>query len=662
MARPLDVAHSSTVPLTAVTARGDGLGALLLAAGEIEAEQLARAERVRNKIATPTWIGDVLVELGFVRRETLQEIFRRHGPQRLVGELLWQRGRIAVDVLERVLQDAERDRRPLVDRLLEQRVLPPGELVRTVCEAAGWPFVRVDPRMVDPKLLEGIALRYLLTRRVLPIAREQRRLSVASGRPWDPAQRRDMLQVFGVRELEVAGADPEAIADVLTRLGSGMLEDSGPRARLAPGEEGEGSDAHRARSSAAAGAQEGERVVALADAIVRRALEARASDIHIEPLHDRSRIRFRIDGVLQHHSDLPLELHRRLAARFKVLSGSDVCDRLRHQDGRMRLCYDGQELDVRVSFFVTVHGEAVVMRLLRKCETVPSLAQLGMAPAVQQRYLDEVLLPLQGVVIATGPTGSGKTTTLYSSLATLCDERLRIVTVEDPVEYQLPGVTQCQVSPRAGRTFASSLRAIVRQDPDVIVIGEVRDVETADTAIEAALTGHKVLTTLHTEDSVGGLVRLLNMDLEAFLVSSAIVGIVAQRLVRKVCAQCKAEIPVGERDLERLGLEADYFRGRRLVHGRGCAACDGTGYRGRVGLFELLVLNAPLRDAVLRKEQTHGLRRIGLEEAGLVTLLEDGIMKAVQGRTTLEEVLRRVPRTVRPRPLAVIERLAGFTT
>lgn len=311
---------------------------------------------------------------------------------------------------------------------------------------------------------------------------------------------------------------------------------------------------------------------------------------------------------------------------------------------------------------MTIHGEKVVLRLLNRKTELINISDIGMGPRVLDRYLHDVLDVPTGVVIITGPTGSGKTTTLYSSVDYLNTPDTSIVTAEDPVEYVIEGISQCSINTKINRTFEETLRHIVRQDPDVIVLGEIRDRFSADTAIQAALTGHKVLTTFHTEDSIGGLLRLLNMDIEAFLISSTVVSVMAQRLLRRVCTSCGEPYTPSPSEVRRLGCSHDDLRGASFIDGKGCAACRYTGYRGRVCVFELLVLNEMVKDAILGRRTSYEIRRISVESSGLVTLVEDGLLKAAQGQTSLAEVLRHLPRVMRPRSLDEIRRLLGSTS
>jgi type IV pilus assembly protein PilB len=378
-------------------------------------------------------------------------------------------------------------------------------------------------------------------------------------------------------------------------------------------------------------------------------------------MKDRLRIRFRRDGVLATYKELNLDLAAPVTTRLKVMAEADITERRRHQDGRIyhENSTTGITLDLRVSFYITVHGEKIVLRLMSKKGELLAIDEIGMAPRMLRQFKDDALATPSGIMVVTGPTGAGKTTTLYSCVNSLNDLETSIITAEEPVEYDIDGISQCSINPKIGVTFTETLRHIVRQDPDIIVMGEVRDTFSAETAIQAALTGHKVLTTFHTEDSVGGLLRLLNMGIEAFLIVSTITCILAQRLLRRVCARCAVDYTPTPDEYRRLGYTHGDLAGASFLVGRGCSECRFTGYKGRVGIFELLQLNDQVKAAVLARQTVHEIRRISVESSGMVTLLEDGIVKAAHGKVSLQEVLRRLPRVDRPRPLHELRRLLG---
>lgn len=402
-------------------------------------------------------------------------------------------------------------------------------------------------------------------------------------------------------------------------------------------------------------------IVQMVDKLIKEALEKDVSDIHLEPFKNRLRVRFRKDGTLIHHTDISKDLEGAIINRIKIMASADIAEKRRHQDGRMLLPASqfGNEIDIRVSFYVTLFGEKAVMRILAQKPELFKVNDLGMSIKMLDRFREEALELPTGVILITGPTGAGKTTTLYAAINYCNNVGTNIITAEEPVEYVIEGVSQCSINPKIGITFEETLRHILRQDPDIIVLGEIRDKFSAESAIQAALTGHKVLTTFHTEDTIGGLLRLMNMEIETFLISSTVVSVVAQRLLKKLCPYCQETYVPSPRDLRRLKYEAKAIRNFEFKIGAGCERCDYTGYKGRIGVFELLVLNEYVKNAILNQKTSYEIRRISMETTGLVTLLEDGMGKAAQGTTSLQEVMKNLPTLEAPRPLDQILRLIG---
>ncbi len=375
-------------------------------------------------------------------------------------------------------------------------------------------------------------------------------------------------------------------------------------------------------------------VIRLVELLILQAMKEGASDIHIEPGEGVLRTRVRVDGVLQEINGPPAYLHAAVLSRIKVLANLDIAEKRKPQDGRFRLRVEQKELDLRVSTLPTQFGEKVVLRLLDRAAVTLGLEQLGCAPSTKDQVHALIRAPY-GIVLVTGPTGSGKTTTLYAALHLLNSVEKNILTIEDPIEYQLAGINQVQVNPKADVTFATALRSFLRQDPNIIMVGEVRDKETAEIAIQAALTGHLVLSTLHTNDAPGALARLLDMGIEPFLIASSVVGVIAQRLVRVICQQCKQPATPSPRVLAQLQVDAS----GQWMRGAGCDACRRTGYRGRLGIFEILAVTDPIREQIAARAASHLIRETARAQ-GMATLREDGLDKARQGLTTIEEVLR----------------------
>lgn len=378
-------------------------------------------------------------------------------------------------------------------------------------------------------------------------------------------------------------------------------------------------------------------VVAIVEQILKEAVRMRASDIHIEPRAEHVRVRYRVDGQLMTFTTLPSDMQRYALSRIKIMAGADISETRLPQDGRFATTVDDRPIDVRVSTLPTYWGEKAVLRLLDKSRALVSLNQLGMGQETMQTW-EKLLHTRQGMILVTGPTGSGKSTTLYASLHTINDETKNITTVEDPIEYQVAGVNQTQVHPRIDLTFATALRHILRQDPDIILIGEVRDLETAEMAFRASMTGHLVLTTLHTNDAPSAPARLIDMGVEPYLIGSSLIGVMAQRLVRRICPRCREEVEPTEMELDRLELKPEQAKKLKFHHGRGCAMCRNTGYSGRIGVYEMMAMTPELRDAIANEATSSEIRRIALR-GGMRSLKYDGLAKVNAGITTASEVI-----------------------
>ena len=380
-------------------------------------------------------------------------------------------------------------------------------------------------------------------------------------------------------------------------------------------------------------------IVRLVNLIIGEAVHGRASDIHVEPMSDRVRVRYRIDGVCHVRDDVPKEMQAALSTRFKIISGMDIAERRLPQDGRIKMKFGGQQIDFRVSALPSYHGESVVLRILRPESASVGVEALGFADDHFQLFSRIIKRP-NGIFLVTGPTGSGKTTTLYSALQTLNRPDKKIITAEDPVEYNFTGMNQCQVKEEIGLSFSRILRAMLRQAPNIILVGEIRDKEVADVAIQAALTGHLVFSTLHTNDAPSAITRLIDMGVKPFLVASSVQAIMGQRLIRVICPECKTEDPNPNKFLlKMLSFTDAELQGAKFMKGAGCKYCGGTGYRGRLGIFELLVMNNDLRELSMKRTPANVLRRAAIA-SGMRNLLGDGKLKILQGVTTLEEVSR----------------------
>jgi type IV pilus assembly protein PilB len=607
----------------------------LLKGGYLTDKQVEYARRVQSKLEAARPLLQVIKELKFITDEQTKTAIRKRPVSMRIGSLLVEMGYISASDLSRALaiQADEKSKRKIGEILVEHQLIEEQVLVETLSLQLGLPYIEPEWNTIDHKLFARVPLKWYETHHLLPIRKDGTKIVVAFADPMNQDDHQVARQMFG-ETIIPAIACKGAIKEVVMKAQRGEMKKQ-------------------------ISAMDEQFVVRLVDDIILAAIQRDASDIHIEPLADELRVRFRQDGVLTHFEDFPLETAPAVANRIKVLCEVDIAEKRRHQGGRFFFDDADGKLDLRASFYVTVHGEKIVLRLLNRHSQLRKIEDIGLSSGMSQRFLEEALDLPSGVLLFTGPTGSGKTTTVYSCLHHILNPQMSIITAEEPVEYVIDGISQCSINPKIGLTYEETLRHILRQDPDVIVIGEIRDNFSAEVAVQAALTGHKVLTTFHTEDSVGGLIRLLNMNIEAFMIASTVVSIMSQRLLRKVCKFCHKPYKPSSRELQRIGYRPNDIVGTQLKKGHGCANCQHTGYKGRVGIFELLIMDELVRDAVLKRRTSKELRQTSIESAGLLTLLEDGIIKAADGATTLDELLRSLPRLQTPRPLPELRRLIG---
>jgi general secretion pathway protein E len=496
------------------------------------------------------------------------------------------------------------------------------------------PFISGDELPKVPFFINGVSSRFIRENMIIPLELKDNVLKVVMANP-DDRQTIDALRVATSAEVQVYTTDPKALSDYISRFYdqraenvNSIIEDLEERDFEFITEEEEDVGHLKDLASEAP-------IIRLVNLLITRAVESRASDIHIEPFEDELKIRYRIDGVLHETESTPKRLQPAIVSRIKIMAKLNIAERRLPQDGRIKLKVGDREIDLRVSTIPVLHGESVVMRILHKEGIIIDLDKLGFPPDTLSRFNELIKRP-NGIILVTGPTGSGKTTTLYGALDKLNSPDKKIITVEDPIEYQLKGINQIQVKPKIGLNFANTLRHIVRQDPDIIMIGEIRDLETAEIAIQSALTGHLVFSTLHTNDAPSAITRLVDMGVEDFLLSSTLLGVLAQRLVRVICPSCK-EVVTSSTEMEeltRFGMD-----GVTLYRGRGCESCTYTGYYGRTGIFELMVVDDDIRRLILKGGDANQLRELARRH-GMRTLVEDGLEKVRAGITTLSEVLR----------------------
>ena len=482
----------------------------------------------------------------------------------------------------------------------------------------------------------GLSVRYLKESRCLPLKREDGRVVVAMADPANSEASEALELVLGARVAPVLAQEEEILEfiDTVYHPGSAM-------SRLVGDLEPEEMDLALEETSEIGHLRDMAReapIIQLVNLLVLRAIQLGASDIHLEPFESEFRVRYRKDGILYEAESPPKGLQAAVLSRLKIMARLDIAERRLPQDGRFRMKVQNHDIDFRVSTIPTLLGESMVIRILDREKVILDLHRLGF-PAKELQQFDGLIHKPYGMLLVTGPTGSGKTTTLYAALERINTLEKKIITIEDPVEYRLSGVTQMQVKPSIGLTFARGLRHIVRQDPDVVLVGEIRDRETAEIAIHAALTGHLVFSTLHTNDAAGAITRLLEMGIEDFLLASAILAILAQRLVRVICPECKVALPPGV-GREGMGTGRNGSKEpERLFMGQGCPACVNTGYQGRSGIYELLLVDESIRQLILRRAEASALRQMAITQ-GMQTMADDGWNKVTQGLTTTQEVLR----------------------
>jgi general secretion pathway protein E/type IV pilus assembly protein PilB len=516
------------------------------------------------------------------------------------------------------------------------------DLLRAVAEVLGVEYVDLSAAEIDLSILKEFPLRLIHRYGVFPLKKQEGSVVVATGNPFDLRAIDAVSAALRASVVPVVGLPDEVAGLVRTHLGVGAetVDDL-----LAIREQQAGAvemleDVEWDGSEAAEEAQEAS-VVRLVNEILVEAIEARASDIHLEAQADGMKVRYRIDGVLL-TQPTPPQINRFQAAiisRLKIMARLNIAEKRVPQDGRIKLRVSGREIDIRVSMIPMLHGEGIVMRILDKDRMNFSLRGLGMDKEVYDHFQRLIQLP-HGIILVTGPTGSGKTTTLYSALSEIRDEQTKIITTEDPIEYQLDGINQIQVHPKVGLTFAASLRSILRHDPDVVLVGEIRDLETAENAVQASLTGHLVFSTLHTNDAAGAFMRLADMGVEPFLVCSTVEAVLAQRLVRTLCAECREPYwPSTESLPDDFPQEALGRHGTTAYRAVGCRHCRGTGYRGRSGIYELLVTDDEVRRLASERTPTNLVKQAAMK-AGMRTLRQDGWRKVLRGQTTVDEVVR----------------------
>jgi len=552
--------------------------------------------------------------------------------------VLLDREQITVEQLQQAHQkQQENPNLSVLDALVRAQAITPHQALEAVAAYFDLPFLRLEAKAVDPDVFERLPLEYIKAKRALPVRQEDdERVLVCVADPADIFLLDDVKRRLRQR-VKLAVTPPEDIAQVADELSTSetqqveeiikdITEDT---VEVVDKQDEEVTDLEELAGESP--------VIRYVNYLISSAVREGASDIHIEPGEDRLRVRCRVDGILFEHQAPPAHMHAAIISRLKIMANLNIAERRLPQDGRIRATVHGRQVELRVSTLPVAHGEKCVIRILDTRSIMVGLEQLGMAPDTLAAFRQQILQP-HGIVLVTGPTGSGKTTTLYSALRVMDGDHLNISTVEEPVEYELDFTNQVNVLEGIGLTFAAALRSLLRQDPDIIMLGEIRDEETARIAVQASLTGHLVLSTLHTNDAPSSITRLINIGIEPYLISAAVNAVLAQRLVRRICEHCRTEV-TQPRDSERAYLEAHGASLEKVYRGAGCEACRQTGYKGRIGVYEMLELTDEMRDLITSNPTLMQLRRRAREE-GMRTLRDDGLAKVAAGQTTVEEVMR----------------------
>ncbi len=571
------------------------------------------------------------------------------GPKRPLGQILLEKGLIDQEQLDEALKVQKNTTEQIGRILMDLGYVTERDVLRANADQLGIPFLELDQTSIDEDVAKAIPQSVVQRYSAVPIRRSGNRLTVAMTDPTNVFALDDIRLITGY-EIDPMLASPDDIGSLMADVDGGGAANTQDELQTAlqalDGDLGAvisddldiaaaGTDEDVGRAQAM---EDEAPIIRVVNVVIQQAIKDRASDIHVEPDRRGVRIRYRIDGVLHEVMRVPKYVHAPLISRIKIMGDMNIAERRLPQDGRIHVRHEGKEYDLRVSTMPTVFGEKCVMRILDQSSVLIGLNKLGMLPETQAE-LESVIVQPNGMILSTGPTGSGKTTTQYSILNKINSVEKNISTIEDPVEYQLPGLNQVHVNRKAGLTFASAMRSFLRQDPDIMMIGEVRDLETAETAIQASLTGHLVLSTLHTNDAPSAITRMMDMGVEPFLIASSIIAVLAQRLGRRICPNCKEPYKPPAEALQRVGFTVEDMENVVFYRGRGCEQCRHTGYRGRTGIFELMMINEEVQDLTVKRAPLSEVRNAALAN-GMKTLKQDGFQKVLEGQTTVEEVMR----------------------
>ncbi|MBI5375789.1 MAG: Flp pilus assembly complex ATPase component TadA [Candidatus Schekmanbacteria bacterium] len=614
------------------------LGEILVKEKIIKEEELQRLLILQKESTEHLPIGEICIAEGLITRHELKNIIKQYGKEMRIGELFTSMGLINEKQVGEALQKQKVLNKKLGETLVEMGCINEENLIMALSHQLDIPRIKPDPLLIEASLLNSFNRKFLETNYFIPVFNDENNVTIAMADPLDEnliisikSTIKDNVIVGIASKEEILFAIKNVYEKVhLKDLGSfnGSESSSLSKSQLTIG------NVDLSRGD--------DKIVSVVNYIISNGVKEGASDIHIEPQQNRLRIRYRIDGVMVHKTDLPSSIAPNVASRIKAVCQLDISEKRRHQDGKIYANVMGKEIDLRVSTYASVYGETIVIRILHRQSSLIDIESLGLSPINLSRFRKIVDSPT-GVILATGPTGSGKTTSLYAVLCYLNKKNYSIITVEDPVEYMIDGVVQGKLDPKLGMSYMDFLKSMMRQDPDVLMVGEVRDKVAAEATIQAALTGHKVLSSFHTDDSTSALLRLMDMGIETFLISSTIVSVMSQRLVRTICGYCKVEdTDLDPEVLASFHISPDDAQNHKFYKGKGCDKCNHTGFKGRTAIHELLVLNDSIRDAILQRMPSSEIRHIARQAAELISLREDGIYKSLKGITTLKEINRVV--------------------
>ncbi|HMK49230.1 MAG TPA: ATPase, T2SS/T4P/T4SS family [Thermodesulfovibrionales bacterium] len=612
---------------------GYRIGELLVQEGLLSEKQLQEAVAKQYKKTSYSPLGEVCVQMRFISKAQLNDILKKYRKRLNLGTLLVQMGLISQEEIEDALELQKTEGKKLGRILIEQGYITESNLVNTLSIQLGIPKMIPAPGLIDPVVLKGVSKAFLQKNECLPAFRDGDSITIIMSDPLSEETIRSMEHVFKCRvEPAIAGSEDilkgiKVVFDDLRMMDSSTYRPTSSQKNVMI------CDAQKSDGSQ-------DSIEDVLNFIISSAIMENASDIHIEPLENMLRVRYRIDGMLQHKTDLPSFIAPNLVSRLKALCGLDIANRRKHQDGRIAARIMNKGFDLRISTYSSINGESLSIRILPNQNKLMDIEMLGYSPYVLSLYKRVLSIPA-GIILITGPSNSGKTTTLYASLKYLNNMDKKIVTVEDPIEYTINGVIQGQISEKSGLVYKNFIKSSLRQDPDVIMIGEIRDLSSAEAVVETALSGHKVLTSFHTDDTSSALLRLHKIGIETFLISSTVISVLSQRLVRTLCPNCKEPYVPGEEVLASFdSISPINLDEHEFYTSRGCLDCNNLGYKGRTAICEIMIVNNEIRDAILNRQPTAQIRAVARQSGGLLSMREDGFYKATKGLTSLEEIIR----------------------